>query len=119
MYQIRMIRERNAKLPYTVALILVFWVSFLWGINANANEDERICKLFGDMTYQLAKKRDQGWSIFEVRSFIFENFDRSIQDSTIALAEKVYQRPWMDPNEEARQFVIDCYRLMGLSGTSL
>lgn len=119
MYQIRMIRERNAKLPYTVALLLVFWVSFLMGMKAHADDRVETCRAFADIAYQMAKKRDEGWTVFDIRGFIYENFDQSIHRPSVALAQIVFEKPWGSPSKEAEQFLGECFKMIGVSGTTL
>lgn len=118
MYRVRAMRERNAKLPYLIALALMFWTAFLMSLPAKA-EVENNCHLFGDMVYQMAKRRDEGMSIFEMREIVRNEFDKIIIEPSLALTSLVYERPWLSPSLEAEQFLSDCLTILRGRGTEL
>ena len=66
------------------------------------------CNAFSDMVYQIALKRDQGWSRFDVRALVLEKFDESIQEASLRLVDLVYKKPWSTPSTEAQNFYKQC-----------
>ena len=86
----------------------VFVVALTFGSAASASEERELCRLFGDMVYQLSINRDNGWSVYETRSVILQEFDEDIVEASLSLVDVVYERPWLAPEREATNFIREC-----------
>jgi len=88
--------------------LVVLLCALTFGSAAKANEERELCRLFGDMVYQMSVNRDSGWSIYETRSLIMQEFDEDIVDASLSLVDMVYERPWLAPEREATNFIRQC-----------
>ena len=93
---------------WTRLLSAVFVVALTFGSAAKASEERELCRLFGDMVYQMSQNRDNGWSIYETRALILQDFDDDIVDASLVLVDMVYERPWLAPEREATNFIREC-----------
>ena len=117
-YEIRRAREKRAALPYTVAYIAIFWVGLLVNLPSEANTVERNCRAFGDVVYQIAKRRDEGMTRFEVRELMLSNFENETLQLALDLVEMVFDRPWVEPQNEAAAFIRACVKNVSYERTS-
>lgn len=118
-YEIRRAREKRAALPYTVAYLVVFWVGLLVNLPSEASTAERNCKAFGDVIYQIAKRRDEGMNRLEVRELIHANFQGSSLGLALELVEMVFERPWTSPANEASAFIEACIKNVSYERTAI
>ena len=88
--------------------LVVLLCALTFGSAAKADEARDLCRLFGDLTYQMSVNRDNGWSIYETRSLVMQEFDDDIVDASLALVDMVYKRPWLEPEREATNFIRQC-----------
>lgn len=93
------------KLIKTVLLGVALAAPF--HVQAN-NIPVETCRAFADVVYAIAQRRDQGESIYDVRSIVIQKFDESIREPSLALVDMVFQRPWGRPSQEADNFLKQC-----------
>jgi len=92
------------------ASVLVVSLTLLSGAGARATEQDPqyLCKSFADVVYAIAKRRDNGETVYEVRNLILRTFDESIREPSLRLADFVFKRPWSPANKEADDFLKQC-----------
>jgi hypothetical protein len=116
-YEVSSAREARAKRPYWVAYLVIFWAGFLTVQGARAEDKGAVCRAYADVIYQIALRRDEGFSPFEIRAILLE--DKDLPQSILELVTMVYERPWLEPNEEAQKFLKECYSVAKKRGYTL
>ena len=92
----------------TLAAISAAFFMCVHSVYTYGDIKEERCTAFSDIVYQIALKRDQGWSRFDVRALIHEKFDKSISEASLLLVDMAYKKPWGTPSEEAQNFYKQC-----------
>lgn len=92
----------------TRAKALVVTFALLFGADARALDRFETCRAFADVVYAIAQRRDQGETIYDVRSIVIQKFDASIREASLLLVDHVFKKPWMPANREADNFLRQC-----------
>ena len=92
----------------TLASVSAAFLLSIHSVYTYGDIKEERCTAFSDIVYQIALKRDQGWSRFDVRALIHEKFDKSISEASLLLVDMAYKKPWGTPSEEAQNFYKQC-----------
>lgn len=93
---------------YALIFIGLLAVQFAKNAEALTNDQENLCKVFGDAAYQIALMRDEGHNRYETRNRIIRNFDKSINQAILLISDIVYDKPWRAAEQEADYVVKAC-----------
>ena len=95
---------------YILIFIGLLAVQLAKNAEALTNDQEDLCKVFGDAAYQIALMRDEGHNRYETRNRIIRNFDKRINQAILIISDMVYDKPWRPAEQEADSVVNECIK---------
>ena len=102
----------------TVAAFVAAFFMYIHSVYTYGNDQQERCSLFSDIVYQIAIKRDQGWTRFDVRALVYQKFDKSIIEASVALVDLVFKQPHNPPAKEAQDFYNGCLEITSARPTA-